>query len=105
MKKSPTRFHLNVAGDFYVEYGCCTLCGVPATTAPRLFGGFEADGSRSPGVEHCWVARQPTSEAEVDAMLETMTTSEFGCVRYCGRDPKILSRLREAGAEALIDGD
>ena len=28
----------NVPGDFYVEDGCCTMCLVPFTEAPELFG-------------------------------------------------------------------
>jgi hypothetical protein len=28
----------NVAGAFYVEDGCCTMCEVPFAEAPELFG-------------------------------------------------------------------
>ena len=27
----------NVAGDFYVEDGCCITCGVPTGIAPDIF--------------------------------------------------------------------
>ena len=72
-----TRHHLNVAGPFYVEDGCCTRCGVPDVTAPELFG--EADYT-------CFVKRQPETTDEVDRMVRAMITSEVGCIRYGGVD-------------------
>jgi hypothetical protein len=98
-----TRYRLNVVGDFYVADGCCTLCGVPHATAPELFGGFEPDGSVSDDVEHCWVKKQPSTSAELAAMIETMRLQELGCIRYCGSDPDILRRRREVQAHGEID--
>ncbi len=40
-------FPKNVPGDFYVEDGCCTSCGMPTTEAPELFA-YAPDG-------HCYV--------------------------------------------------
>jgi hypothetical protein len=104
MAQQRKRYRLNVAGDFYVEDGCCTLCGVPASTAPELFGGFAADGSVADGVEECWVKRQTRSGAELDAMIATMARQELGCIRYAGSDPVIISRLHAIGESAQIDG-
>jgi hypothetical protein len=61
MSNHRKRYRLNVVGPFYVEDGCCTLCGVPGVTAPSLFGGFGPDGSVLEGIEQCWVKRQPSS--------------------------------------------
>lgn len=101
MGSGRARYHLNVAGDFYVEDGCCTLCGVPATTAPTLFGGFEADGSVSARAEQCWVDKQPSCPEELDAMIETFAVQEFDCIRYSGTDREISRRLHEIAPEAV----
>lgn len=92
-----------MAGDFYVEEGCCTLCGVPAVEAPELFGGFEEDGSVTPGVEQCWVKRQPSSAPELDAMIDAMEAQEFECIRYGGIDQLLIDRLHRDGLEACVD--
>lgn len=83
------RYALNVVGPFYVEDGCCTLCGVPQSMAPALFA--------EDGQEHCYVRRQPNGEAETDAMLRVIATQELGCIRYGGSDHAILRRLVESG--------
>jgi hypothetical protein len=88
------RHRLNVAGSFYVEDGCCTLCGVPDVTAPELFG--EANDS-------CFVKRQPETTAEVDRMLRAMITSEVGCIRYAGVNDSVIRRLAQSGESALAD--
>jgi hypothetical protein len=84
--------------------GCCASCGVPAVTAPELFGGFGPDGSLADGVEQCWVKRQPRSDVELDAMMATMATQDLGCIRYGGSDPEIITRLDAVGAAAQVDG-
>jgi hypothetical protein len=88
------RVSLNVAGDFYVEEGCCTLCGVPDVEAPELFGGFEADGRGTPGAKQCWVKKQPKSTPELDAMIRAVAAQEFECIRYGGTDQLLIDRLR-----------
>jgi len=72
MSSNRRAYRLNVPGDFYVEDGCCTLCGIPGVTAPELFGGFNPDGTIPEGVEQCWIKRQPRSGAELDKIVETM---------------------------------
>ena len=85
---------LNVLGPFYVEDGCCTMCGVPEHLAPTLFG--EDDS-------HCFVKQQPRSASELDAMLRVVASQELGCVRYRGTDEPIIRRLVEAGEADQCD--
>lgn len=92
-----------MAGDFYVEEGCCTLCGVPVVEAPELFGGFEEDGSVTPGVKQCWVKKQPRVTPEIDAMIRAVWAQEFECIRYGGTDQLLIDRLHRGGLEACVD--
>ena len=62
----------NVPGEFYVENGCCTLCGVPWHIAPELFR-YDDTG--------CWVARQPANADERSKMLKVIDTQELDCIR------------------------
>ncbi len=82
-------------GPFYVDSDCCTACGVPDTLAPDLFGTDDDDG--------CVVKKQPTNAIEVDRMLLTMISAEFGCIRYAGANPEIRRRLAEQGEPSLCD--
>jgi hypothetical protein len=84
----------NAPGPFYVEDGCCTLCGVPETLAPEMFG---SDTS------HCFVKRQPESTGDIDRAIEVMWSSEVRCVRYSGTDLDILRRLAQLGEADLTD--
>jgi hypothetical protein len=97
------RVSLNVAGDFYVEEGCCTMCGVPDVEAPELFGGFEADRSGTPDAKACWVKKQPKSTAELNAMVRAVWAQEFECIRYGGTDQLLIDRLHRDGLEACVD--
>ncbi len=78
----------------YVEADCCTSCGVPWTTAPSTF----ADGPDS-----CVVVGQPTGVTELRRVLRVMRTQELGCVRYGGRDVRVLDLLRRAGCREYCD--
>ncbi len=79
------RYHLNVVGDFYVEDGCCTSCGVPTAEAPDLF---------DDGTEQCFVRKQPVSSEERQRMLEVLYVQELGCIRYGGRDLDVIETIR-----------
>lgn len=79
----------NAPGPFYVVNGCCTACGVPTAIAPDL---FEFDST-----DHCYVKRQPNSNAEIEKALHVIRAQELDCVRYRGTDGVILRRLAEAG--------
>jgi len=81
-------------GDFYVEPGCCLLCGVPEDLAPEVF---------QTGEDHCFVRRQPCSRDEVDRTIQAMWSSEVDCVRYRGHDPGLLDRLARAGMSDQAD--
>jgi hypothetical protein len=79
---------------FYIEEGCCVLCGVPEEIAPELF---------RTGDKHCHLLRQPCSPSEVDKTIEAMWSSEVDCIRYGGSDGSILKRIGEAGMALLAD--
>jgi ferredoxin len=85
----------NVAGDFYVEDGCCTSCGMPFTVAPDLFESHP-DG-------HCYVSKQPTIPAEVHRMVQAFAVQDVGCIRYKGRNRVIMIRLIGTGEGDQID--
>ena len=87
---------LNVPGPFYVENGCCIACGVPETIAPEIF-------DWAPDESHCFVACQPRTQREVDRTLEAIWSSEVDCIRYRGRDPRILRRIAEFGSGDCCD--
>jgi hypothetical protein len=103
MDSGRKRFRLNVAGDFYVEDGCCSLCAVPGVTAPHPFGGFKDDGTLVPDVVQCWVKRQPSSTADLDSMIRTIATQDLGCIRYSGSDSEIIASMRELGEAEQVD--
>ena len=87
------RYPANAPGPFYVEDGCCTMCGVP-DSAPEVFGNDRT---------HCYVQRQPVTEEEVERTLRVIRTQEFDCVRYGGEDDRIRGRLAEAGEADKCD--
>jgi hypothetical protein len=84
----------NAPGDFYVENGCCTLCGVPWSEAPELFAVDD---------KQCYVKRQPTNDAEVHKMISVMEIQELACIRYKGRDQAIVEAIRADAGDWLID--
>jgi hypothetical protein len=87
----------NVPGPFYVENGCCLACNIPMDVAPGMFE-WTADGP------HCFVARQPETEAETYRALQALWSAEAGCIRYRGADPDIRRRIVECGQAYLCDG-
>jgi hypothetical protein len=62
----------NTPGEFYVEHGCCLLCGVPWYIAPELFA-YDDSG--------CWVMKQPADANEREKMLKVIDTQELDCIR------------------------
>ena len=87
---------LNVAGDFYVLNGCCTLCDVPRTEAPELFVLTDCE-------DHCYVKREPQNDNELDQMLSAIACAELQCIHYRGNDPAIISRLSAMGEMDVCD--
>lgn len=95
---SPRRFHLNVAGPFYVEDGSCITCGAPEAEAPGLMGSVDEEG-------HCYFKRQPETEEEVEQAINAVRVSCCRGVRYGGDDPEIIRRLGEGyDAPSLTGG-
>lgn len=81
-------------GAFYIEPGCCLLCGVPEDIAPEIF---------HTGEEYCSIIRQPCSRDEIDRSIRAMWSSEVDCIRYRGHDATILERLARAGMAGQAD--
>ena len=89
----------NVPGDFYVGDGCCTMCEVPFTEAPGLFGTIQDPK----GYAHCYVKRQPESPDEIEQMISAIRCAETQCIRYRGSDQLIRLRLIQDGESAVCD--
>lgn len=91
----------NVSGDFYVEEGCCTLCGVPHAEAPTLFGGFDENGK----VTHrqCFIKKQPRTEQHLEQMINAIAAQELICIRYSGNDKGVKEKITEVGEAKQID--
>lgn len=89
----------NVPGHFYVEDGCCTMCEVPFTDAPDLFGTVQDPK----GYLHCYVKRQPETADELDRMITSIRHAELECIRYRGNDRLIQLRLVEMGERGVCD--
>jgi hypothetical protein len=92
---APAPHPSNAPGDFYVEEGCCMSCAMPFSEAPDLF--------KWDGHHHCYVHKQPTTEAETERMLNAMGVSEVDCIRYRGHERVIQIRLVETKQGALCD--
>ena len=82
-------------GDFYVQEGCCTSCGVPQSIAPEFVGWTDKE---SPS---CHWIRQPESADELDRAIKIIHTQELGCHRYAGKDPAIVERLPREDCDFL----
>ncbi|MES3020608.1 MAG: hypothetical protein V4857_03380 [Pseudomonadota bacterium] len=82
-------FSENSQGDYYVEDGCCTSCGIPTTVAPSLFS-YANDG-------HCYVSKQPSNGQEVYQMVQAFEVQDIGCIRYKGSNRVIQIKLVAAG--------
>lgn len=100
MAAPPKPHALNVVGDFYVEDGCCTICGVPEVEAPELFGPEPPWGQ---GTDHCYVRKQPSNADELTKMLRTIECAELACIRYRGRDEAIVNQLRDRDLLDQVD--
>jgi hypothetical protein len=86
---------LNAPGDFYVVHGCCTSCNAPFEEAPGM---FKYDGDC-----HCYVAKQPATQKDVDQALRATWAAELQCIRYRGSEADIVRRLAEMGSPDQCD--
>ena len=94
----------NASGDFYVQRDQCIICRLPYETAPGIFGFHDA--SLGTGVHvgsHCYVALQPATPAELDLTIEALTSSCCSAVRYSGKDPDIIERIKAKGSAQSCD--
>jgi hypothetical protein len=84
------------SGAVYVDARCCTNCGVPVHVAPEVFAW---------GREVCYVKRQPSGATELRKVLRVFRQQEGECIRYAGRDPRIISLLERVGEGGACDRD
>lgn len=98
---APRPHPANVPGPFYVEDGCCLFCGVWETVAPTLFGWHEEEEEGAKA--HCYVARQPETEAEFRQMMEAMKVNEVNCIRARGLRAEWARELRRNRLGRQID--
>ncbi len=80
-------------GPWYVDDSCCTVCGVPAHLAPRLFANHP---------NGCYVRRQPATAEDDARMFEVLETQDLDCIHYRGDDVDLLARLRARGMGRVI---
>jgi len=90
----------NVPGPFYVEDGCCISCGVWEEQAPDLLAWFE---DKREGYSHCYVAKQPETDVELERMIWAMDVAEVDCIRVHNCRPDWAARLIAAGHGMQID--
>jgi hypothetical protein len=83
-------------GFVYVDSQCCTNCGVPVAHAPENFAW---------GAESCYVKRQPRTTTELRQVLEVFRYQELDCVRYAGRDRRIIRILERVNEGDKVDRD
>ncbi len=94
----------NAPGDFYVRRDQCVICMLPVETAPGIFGFHDASLSTgSHGGSHCFVARQPSTPAEVALTIEAVTGSCCQAVRYAGTNADIIACLRAGDSAGACD--
>ena len=89
----------NVPGPFYVEDGCCLACGVWEIDAAPHFAWEDEP------VPHCFVSRQPETDAEARNMAEAISKQEVDCIRFRGPNSAWRQMLRDAGLKEFIDPD
>ena len=90
---------LNAPGPFYTE-NICTACCLPEGEAPDLIGLEEDLDSPAFG---CFFKKQPETPEELERAFQAMYVNCIDTLRYAGRDPAILHRLRELGMEGQCD--
>ena len=91
---------LNVPGPFYTEANLCLVCCLSEGEAPDLMG-LEEDLANP--MFGCFFKKQPETPEELDRAFQAMAVNCIDTLRYAGRDPEILHRLRELGMEGQCD--
>ena len=91
---------MNSPGPFYVVNQDCMTCGYPHVLAPDLMAWeINSEGHES----HCYFKKQPETQHEIEQALKAIEGSCCGAVRYCGSDPEIIKKLKDAGCGNAID--
>jgi hypothetical protein len=85
----------SASGDFYLQDGCCTSCGVPQAIAPELVGWKDENSGG------CYWIKQPETLDEMDRAIRILHTQELGCHRYSGKEPAILYKLPPEDCDIL----
>jgi hypothetical protein len=91
---------MNAPGPVYVENGGCLACGVPEMLAPEIFSWDE-----SSGYPHCFVKRQPESDAEFAKVLAVLRNQELDCVRVRNCREPWRSQAMAVDRGAYVDDD
>jgi hypothetical protein len=91
---------MNAPGQFYVVNQDCMTCGYPHILAPDLMAWEMDSGGRE---THCYFRKQPETSQEVEQALRAVEGSCCGALRYCGSDPEIIQKLKDAGCKEAID--
>lgn len=79
---------------FYIESDGCLACCIPEREAPTLIG-FRRG--------HCCFKKQPETPEETEQAIRALDASCIDSIRYAGKDPAVLQRLRDLGREAQCD--
>ena len=105
VKPLTDRIDANAEGAFYVEKDACITCSLPNETVPACIAyarwKIYPDSGRCP--DHCAVIKQPTTNEELELMIEAVAGSCISAIRYCGSDPYTLRRLREEQSAHCCD--
>jgi hypothetical protein len=96
MKELPI---VDAPGDFYVVADDCICCEAPVPEAEGLL----AMGVDETCSERCYVKRQPTTDDEVEKMIDAMSVSCVRALRYRGNCPRVLARLKTRGQAHQAD--
>ena len=92
-----SRFPNNAPGAFYTLgditsdgtwCGQCLSCGAPENEAPTLLAPLSETNSDT------YFVRQPETEEEIEQACRALEVCCVDALRYGGRDPRILARLR-----------
>ncbi|MBK8814828.1 MAG: hypothetical protein IPN42_04635 [Methylococcaceae bacterium] len=97
----------NVPGDFYVEDGCCTACDLPQSEAGEFFEYEITESQFYSGKKsfHCYVCKQPSTDKDLERMGNGMDIQELYCIRYKGKNKKIIAYLKNRGLGEYIDDE
>lgn len=90
----------NASRVFYVVHTECMACGVPHHVAPDVIA-WEKDAEGHP--DHCFFYKQPETALELIHTVKAIESSCCGALRYCGSDPEIIQKLKDAGCGDFID--